>query len=104
MLASSATATSETTSELPPNEMNGIGTPVTGHDDVTTPTLMNACTQIMLTQPIASKKPKRSGAASAMRIARCANTTKSTTISAVPSNPSSSPMIEKMKSVYCSGR
>ncbi len=41
-LAISATATRLTTSELPPNEMNGSGTPVTGHDDVTTPMLMKA--------------------------------------------------------------
>ncbi len=31
------------TSELPPNEMKGSGTPVTGHDDVTTPMLTKAC-------------------------------------------------------------
>ncbi len=32
----SATATRLTISDVPPNEMNGSGTPVTGHDDVTT--------------------------------------------------------------------
>ena len=41
-LAISATATRLTISELPPNEMNGSGTPVTGHDDVTTPMLTKA--------------------------------------------------------------
>jgi hypothetical protein len=35
-----ATAISDTMSDVPPNEMNGSGTPVTGHDDVTTPMLM----------------------------------------------------------------
>lgn len=40
--AISATAMQLTTSELPPNEMNGSGTPVTGHDDETTPILMKA--------------------------------------------------------------
>ena len=41
-LAMSATAMRFTTSELPPNEMNGSGTPVTGHDDETTPMLTKA--------------------------------------------------------------
>ncbi len=41
-LAIMATASRLTTSELPPNEMKGRGTPVTGHDDDTTPILTNA--------------------------------------------------------------
>jgi hypothetical protein len=31
-----------TTRELPPNEINGNGTPVTGHDDETTPMFTKA--------------------------------------------------------------
>ena len=41
-LTMSATATSDVTSDVPPNEMNGNGTPVTGHDDETTPRFTNA--------------------------------------------------------------
>src|SRR6202043_3786388 len=41
-LMTSATAISETTSDEPPNEMNGSGTPVTGQADVTTPMLTKA--------------------------------------------------------------
>ena len=40
--AISATATQLTTSELPPNEMNGSGTPVTGQEDETTPMFTKA--------------------------------------------------------------
>src|SRR5215469_3213709 len=60
-LAMSATAIRLTTSELPPNEMNGSGTPVTGHDDVTTPILIKAWIATIAAQPTARKNPKRSG-------------------------------------------
>ena len=40
--------------------MNGSGTPVTGHVDVTTPMLMKACTAIAVVMPTARKKPPRS--------------------------------------------
>ena len=41
-VSDSATAKRLTTSELPPKEMKGSGTPVTGHDDETTPILTKA--------------------------------------------------------------
>src|ERR1035437_5857728 len=47
MLAMRATAISETISEVPPKDMKGSGTPVTGQDDVTTPMLMKAWITIM---------------------------------------------------------
>ena len=50
----SATARRLTTSELPPNEMNGSGTPVTGHDE-TTPMFTNAWIAIIAPQPIPGK-------------------------------------------------
>ena len=63
MLSSNAAATMHVTSELPPNEMNGSGTPVTGHDDVTTPMLIEALARRSSdAQPTASSEPKRSGA------------------------------------------
>ena len=54
-----AVATRLTISEVPPNEMNGSGTPVTGHDDVTTPMLMNAWITMRKVQPIAGSIPQR---------------------------------------------
>ena len=42
--------------------MNGSGTPVTGHDDVTTPMFTNAWITISAVQPTTRKKPKQSGA------------------------------------------
>ena len=50
-----ATAIRLTISEVPPNEMNGSGTPVTGHDDVTTPMLMKAWMTISNAQPTIRK-------------------------------------------------
>ena len=47
--------------------MNGSGTPVTGHVDVTTPMLMNAWSAMDAVMPTARKKPKRSSAFMAMR-------------------------------------
>ena len=60
-----AVATRLTISEVPPNEMNGSGTPVTGHDDVTTPMLMNAWMTISSAQPTIEEKAEAVGARAA---------------------------------------
>ena len=53
MPASTPTPNMLMTSDVPPYEMNGSGTPVTGHADVTTPMFTSACTTIDAVSPIA---------------------------------------------------
>ena len=91
-------------SELPPAEMNGSGMPVTGNSPTTTPMLMNAWMLIQDVMPPASSAPNVSGARRAVRMPRYANARKSTTTTAPPTSPNSSPMMAKMKSFQAFGR
>ena len=54
-------------SDDPPAEMKGSVMPVIGTTATTTPMLMNACTHSQVVIPAASRAPKVSGAARAVR-------------------------------------
>jgi hypothetical protein len=103
MLTSTPTAASETTSEDPPYERKGSGTPVTGSRPVTAPRFTSVCRPNQATIPDASRRPKTSVVRVAITIPayRSVANASSTTIS--PISPSSSPRIEKMKSVCALG-
>jgi len=67
------------------------------------PMLMNACTPNQTAMPTATSMPNWSSALAAMRRQRSSTIASSTMMIAQPTNPSSSPATEKMKSVCCSG-
>ena len=99
-----AEAAMVTTSEEPPKETNGSGTPVTGSMPMTAPMLMTACPTIHAVMPAASSS--RSGRGPAARSGRRARRGARTgrRRARVPTRPSSSPMMAKMKSVWALGR
>ena len=91
------------TCEDPPYETNGSGTPVTGMIPSVMPMFSNIWKVNQQTIPVATSRPNRSSARSAIRHARHSTTPSSTMIAAAPTKPSSSPATVKMKSVCCSG-
>ena len=92
------------TSEDPPKEMNGSGIPVTGSTPITAPTLMIVSDVIQATMASASRPPNRSGARVAARSPNQASAPSRASTATAPTSPSSSPMTEKMKSVWALGR
>ena len=60
-------AASVTASAVPPELMNGSGTPVAGSVEVTVPMLTSAWKPIQVVMPVASITPNRSGARIAAR-------------------------------------
>ena len=88
----------------PPAETSGNGTPMTGARPITTAMFISACpiTQHMMA-PVAILT-NGSGCRRMMRAIASAINAKSTSTSNVPTSPSSSPMIAKMKSFCRSGR
>ena len=55
-------------SDVPPSLKKGSGRPVVGSKPVTTPMLMNACTEMSPVIPAASRQPNLSGQVTATRI------------------------------------
>src|SRR5581483_7527682 len=92
------------TSDEPPNDTNGRGTPVIGSMPMTAPMLMIACTTTQAVTPDATSMPNRSGARVAVRTPNTARAANRATMRMAPSRPSSSPMMAKMKSVWALGR
>src|SRR5581483_8072427 len=86
-------------SDEPPNEMNGSGTPVIGSTPITAPMFTKACTHSHVVMPTAMRRPNGSSARNAMRMPRNPSATNRPTTRAAPNRPSSSAMIAKMKSV-----
>ena len=66
MLSSSPTPAIQVTSDDPPKLMKGRGRPVKGMVEVITATFMNAWKMIQLVIPVASTRPKLSGASMAI--------------------------------------
>ena len=85
--------------EAPGREEDLEGRPFVGRRPITTPMLIVACTASMTVIPKASILPKWSGALRHIRSPHRANPRKSSTTEIVAANPSSSPMMAKMKSV-----
>ena len=83
--------------------MKGSVTPVSGISRVTPPMMTNACSDIDATRPVAVNAAMSVLARAAVASPRMAKTRKHRTIAAPPSNPSSSPIAEKMKSVATKG-
>ena len=77
--------------------------PVRGMSRVTPPTMTNTCIPNTNVRPAASSREKSSGARRAITNPRPISRKYSSSTAVVPSNPSSSPMAEKMKSVATSG-
>lgn len=96
-------AASEMTNDEPPNETNVSGTAVTGTTPATMAMFKTAwnTSHIRLTEH--AQKAKTVVVRRAMRWTETVNRPKSAKMNKEPINPSSSPMIAKMKSVCASG-
>ena len=97
-------AASVMTIDVPPYETNGSGIPVTGRRPSTAPMLITASVAIQATRPAASSIPNRSGASSAALKPFSASAPNRSITAKAPMIPSSSPITEKMKSVWALGR
>lgn len=98
------TADINTTRDVEPDEMNGSGRPVGGIEPVTTATLMSVCTAMTAATPIHKRQPNLSRAPRPILISLITKTAKTTSKSPAPTNPNSSAMIEKMKSLSENGK
>lgn len=94
----------KTATEVPPDEMNGSGSPVGGIEPVTTAIFKSVCTAITIPIPHASKQPKRSFALSPILNNSQTREKYATIKRQHPQNPNSSPIIEKMKSDSANGK
>jgi hypothetical protein len=104
MLMRMPDATKVSTSDDPPKEMKGSGIPVTGSTPTTAPMLIMVSLATQATSPMASRPPKRSEERVATRIPNHTKVPSSRRTATAPTNPSSSPITEKMKSVWALGR
>ena len=89
--------------DVPPAEKNGSGIPVFGTHDVVTPMFSITCTMVTEISPKTKSIENLSGAFIAILTARHKRRAKSTITSTAPINPSSSHIIEKIKSFCGSG-
>ena len=95
--------TSVTSKDDSPAETSGNGTPVIGRTPITAPMLIAACTTTQAVMAVAPRRQNMSGTRRAiLRPAKASPPYKMVTHS-VPTSPSSSPMMAKMKSVVDSG-
>ena len=92
------------TSDDPPKETNGSGTPVMGSTPSTAPRFTTACTTSHVVMPVASSMPKGSGAPMAARAPNTPSAANNRMTVPAPMRPSSSAMMAKMKSVWANGR
>ena len=86
-----------------PAETSGSGTPVIGRTPITAPMLTVACMTIHAVMAAAPRRQKTSGARRAIRSPAKASPPYRKVTHSVPTSPSSSPMMAKMKSVVDSG-
>ena len=98
------TIKSDATTDDPPDEMNGRGLPVVGNNPVAQAIFKNAWPTSMQVRPPAIIVPKSSLARLAISKPHTSTATKSAMTNSAPTRPSSSPIIEKMKSVSASGK
>ena len=97
-------ATIVATSDEPPELTNGSARPFVGAEHVTTAMFTAACMPIISVSPNTSSDENRSGARLATLTPYQKSSAKSTTTPVHPTSPSSSPTIEKTKSLLASGR
>src|SRR5690606_31084695 len=97
------TASRVVTSEEPPAEMKGSGTPSTGSSPSTTAMFTSAWPMIHTIAMLVARRAKGSTWRRMMRTKHTVSTAKRATTSRAPTSPSSSPMTAKMKSVSASG-
>ncbi len=103
-LMSTPAAAMVITRDDPPNEMKGSGIPVTGSTPTTAPMLIKVSAATHATSPRASRAPYRSTEVVAARMPSHKKAPRRTSTVNAPTMPSSSPMTEKMKSVWALGR
>src|SRR5207248_4281456 len=89
-IRSSASRKKLATIELPPYEMNGSVTPVSGMVCVTPPTITNTCSANTALRPAARSLPKPSVASIAVLNPRCTISRHTTRTAQAPNSPSSS--------------
>ena len=94
---------SVTSSEERPAETSGSGTPVIGTTPITAPMFTTACTPIQAVMAVAASWQNRSGTRRATRSPANVSPPYSAVTHSVPSSPSCSPMMAKMKSDVDSG-
>ena len=104
MLSKTPTPNSDQSRLLPPDEINGSGTPVSGNTEIIEPTLINAWQSNHSEIPVASSRENMSGAAAATRKPRSPIVINSAKIISAPIQPNSSAMIAKIESLAASGR
>ena len=88
-----------TTSEDPPQLTNGSGKPLVGRQPVTTPMWIIACRPIITVTPMPNRYAKEPDAFLEILMPWHTKAANSRTMTEVPTKPSSSPIIEKMKSI-----
>jgi hypothetical protein len=96
-------ATRVLSSDDRPAEMRGSGTPSGGSTPITAPMLTTAWTTIQAVMPVAARRANRSGTRRAIRRPAKASPPYMAVTHSVPTSPSSSPMVAKMKSLVDSG-
>jgi hypothetical protein len=96
-------ATRVTSNDDRPAETSGSGTPVIGRTPITAPMLTTACSTIQAVIAVAARRQNTSGTRRATRRPAKASPPYSAVTHIVPTRPSSSPMMAKMKSDVDSG-
>jgi hypothetical protein len=86
-----------------PAETSGSGTPVMGRTPITAPMLIAACTTTQAVMAVAPRRQNMSGTRRAIRSPAKASPPYRKVTHNVPTSPSSSPMMAKIKSVVDSG-
>src|ERR1700676_2317147 len=104
IFSSTPTHASVTNSDDPPYDTSGSGIPFVGIIPSTTLILMNACSTTILVIPTARYLPKTSSVRHEARIPRHRKIANSVTTNIAPTNPNSSAVTAKIKSVCGSGR
>lgn len=94
----------KTIKDVLPALINGSGNPVGGILPVTTAMFINTCTAITVATPVTKRAPNLSFALRAILIKQTINNTKTKMIPIAPTKPSSSPIIEKIKSLSQNGK
>ena len=95
--------TNVTSKDDSPAETSGNGTPVIGRTPITAPMLTAACTTIQAVMAVAPRRQNMSGTRRAILRPAKARPPYIMVTHSVPTSPSSSPMMAKMKSVVDSG-
>ena len=104
MFSTTPIADIKTTSEVLPAEINGSGNPVGGIEPDTTAILSITCVAIMQAIPPDNNEPNLSLQPSAILIKKIIKVAKVNITSVAPKKPTSSHIIEKIKSLSANGK